>query len=356
MSAWVPPHTIGGFGGNTFEIFEGKNGKFVKTITVHANPVNLLGIAVTWTDGTSSPQIGRAQGTLKSITFSEGETITKVSLWLSRNFNRTGGISLLTSKGQDLTHGGSPDGRTIFNTDIGSGYLGGFSGRHGDQIDSLAFIFLRPISNVEITKVQYPNLPANSTIIPTTISQTTRENIFSTDIEWNASNTVVRTDTTVWDSLAFNRFGGIVRVRAGIPGIVSGKDQFHWEVGAEISWKQSTSSPNQHGWEIRGTLKPGQKILATSIIQVGDANVRFSSLVVIRLNTNAVLSYQESAILRITQHKYPKGTWVDITSRTDFHSAEPFLNDDGKVPIEPEKDPARKDGDGKLVATKDLEA
>lgn len=133
-------------------------------------------------------------------------------------------------------------------------------------------------------------------------------------------------------------------------------DQFHWEVGSPITWEQSTSFPLRHSWDIGGILKPGQKILATSTIQVGAADVPFSSFVVIRLNNNASLSYQESGILRITQHKYATATYVDISGRTDFHLVEPFPNDDGKVPVEPQKDLARKDNDGKLVAIKDLKA
>lgn len=98
------------------------------------------------------------------------------------------------------------------------------------QIDSLAFTFLRPISSVEIFRVQYANLPGKSTIIPTTIAQSTQVNNTNTNVEWKAGDTVDRTDTTVWETLAFNRFGGIVRVKAGIPVIVSKDDQFHWKL------------------------------------------------------------------------------------------------------------------------------
>lgn len=353
MTAWISHQAIGGFGGSPFEIFGG-NGKFVRTITVYANTVNLFGLYVTWTDATNTPIIGRATESSRTITFSAGETVTRASLWPSKDGTRTGGISLFTSKGQSLRHGGSDAGVKIFHADVGSGYLGGFAGRHGLQLGSLAFTFLRPNSSVEIVRVQYANLPGKSTIIPTTSAQSTQVNNTNTNIEWNAGGTVAKTDTTVWETLAFHRFGGKVRAKAGTPVIVSKDNQFHWEVRAETSWEQRTSSQIQHSWDNKGTLRPRQKILATSTIQVGDATVPFSSSVEIRVQNTAVLRYPENGKLSITQHKFAKATAVEITGLTDFHPVEPIPNDDGKVPIEPEK--ARKEGDGNLVATNNLEA
>lgn len=69
-----------------------------------------------------------------------------------------------------------------------------------------------------------------------------------------------------------------------------------------------------------------------------------------------MLRYRESGKLSFTQHKYAKAIAVDITGRTNFHSVEPTPNDDGKAPIESEKDPARNDGDGNQVSTNNLEA
>lgn len=103
-------------------------------------------------------------------------------------------------------------------------------------------------------------------------------------------------------------------------------------------------------------MRPGQKILATSTIQVGDTIVPFSSSVEIRLKKTAVLTYTENGKQSISQHKYARATAVDITGRTEFLPVEPTPNNDGKVLIESKKDPARKDGDGNMVATKYLEA
>lgn len=74
--AWLPRHAIGGSNGNPFEIFSGSNGGFFKIITVQANENKLIGIAVTWTDGTHSAQICNARGSPAPITLTEGETIT----------------------------------------------------------------------------------------------------------------------------------------------------------------------------------------------------------------------------------------------------------------------------------------
>lgn len=187
-------------------------------------------------------------------------------------------------------------------------------------------------------------------MITSIVSQATHESKSEDEVKWNIANCVERTDSVVWELLALDKFGNTARVIAGIPDIASGDDSFYWEVGPPRSWERSESHSKQHKWEIEGILKPGRKILATSTIQVGAADVSFKSNVTISLNNNASLSYPESGTLRITLYRYAKGSWVDITGK-DFHSVEPFPNDDGKVPIEPEKYPARKDGDGKLVAT-----
>ena len=357
MSAWLPRHIIGGStSGGPFEIFGGNSGRFVRTIRVHYNRDNLFGISVTWTDGTNSPQIGRAQHSLRSITFSEGETVVRASLWGNGRGTRSGRIFLQTSRGQILDAGRDTRGQDEFIIDVGSGRLGGFVGRHGHEIDSLGFTFLRPITSVEITDVRYDALPPNSNIGTTVLTQTEFANLGSNNLLWRFANAVDRTDTTVWELSAFIRFGGGVRVRAGIPGIVSVTGQFQWEVGAAVSWEQTTSTSLRHGWDIGGTLTPRQRILATSTLQVGTADVPFSSTVTIRLNNGAILSYQERGILRNVQHSFARASYVDLSGRGDFHSEEPFPNDDGKVPVVPGEDPAGKDDDGKLVATKDLEA
>lgn len=155
LDAWLPTHTIGGLGGRPFEIIAGDNGKFVKTISVYDVSNGLGGIIVTWTDDTESPQIGKTLGSLESITLTEGETITNATIWANRARNRAGRIELTTSKGQSLKQGTNFSALEGFTIDVGSGHLGGFSDRHEWEIDSLSFIFLRPISNVEIIDVQY---------------------------------------------------------------------------------------------------------------------------------------------------------------------------------------------------------
>lgn len=354
LSLWLSVYTIGGFNGNLFEIF-GNNGKFVKIIKVHLGLHNLFVIAIIQTHGTNSLQIGRALGNSKSITFIENKTIISTSFWANKADTCTGGIKLETSKGQTLTHGISSVGLEVLNNDIGSGHLEGFSSCHRGEIDTLAFIFLRPISNIEITNVQYAALLPNSTIISSTFLQATRKNNSKDYIMWKVANSVKITNTAVWELLAFDRFGGPVRVRAGISGIVSGNDTFYWEVGSLSFRERSESHPNRHKQVIDGILKPGQKIGKTSTVQVRTTNVPFKSNVKISPNSNASLSYSKSSKLKITQYKYPKASIVNITVK-DFHSEEPFPNNDGKVLIKSEKGPARKDNDGKLVARKDLEA
>lgn len=357
MTAWLPRHIIGGStSGVPFEIFGGNSGRFVRTIRVHFNSDNLFGISITWTDGTNSPQIGRAEHFIRSITFSEGETVTRASLWGNGIGTRSGRIFLRTSRGQVLDAGRNTAGQDEFVIDVGSGHLGGFAGRHGYEIDSLGFIFLRPIMSSEITDVRYDALPPNSSIGTTTLTQTLFSNNGPNNQEWRFAHFMGITDTTVWELLAFIRFGGGVRVRAGIPRIASVSGQFRWEVGAAISWEQTTSTTIQHSWDIGGILTPGLSILAAATLQVGTADVPFSSTVTIRLINGAILTYQERGILRSVQHSFARATAVEISGRGIFNSEESFPSDDEEVPVVLGKDPAQKDDVGKLVATNDLEA
>lgn len=355
MASWLPPHIIGGSGGNNFQQFGNTAFRLVRTINVHSNSNNLTGISIFWLDGTSNGPIGTGRGRFRTITFDEGETVTQASLWASKSGTHTGRILLKTSTGQVLDNGGDVEGLEEFGIDVGSGYLGGIVGRHGDEVNSLGLRFMRPITSVEISNVQYNALPPNSNIIPNTITQTKHHNPGLDDVKWVFSNAVTRTNKTIWELPTFNRFGPGVQLRGAIPEITSsGGGKFEWRLTIRLNWAQTNSTPIWHPWKIESTLKPGQTILATSTIQAGSADVPFSSIVIIRLDDDSIMSYQDSGILKITQHRFPSGTYVDLADRKDFHSSEPFPNDDGKVPVVPEKDPARKDDDGKLVATTDL--
>ena len=170
MSAWLPDHFIGGSSGEPFRIFGGNSGRFVRTIRVHFNTDNLVGIAVTWNDGTNSPQIGSAEHTLRSITLREEERVLRASLWGNGSGSRAGRISLHTSGGQSLNAGPFTFGEQEFSIDVGSGHLGGFAGYHEDEINSLGFIFLCPISSVEIGDVQHDPFPPTTLILPLTVT------------------------------------------------------------------------------------------------------------------------------------------------------------------------------------------
>ncbi len=298
----------------------------VKTIRVHYNSKHLRGLCVIYHDGTQSPQIGRGAENAGEITLEPDEIITQASLWGNGIGTRTGRIRIRTNRGNTLDVGRNTSGQDEFPINVGSGFLAGFSGRAAEDIDSLSFIFLNPVKKVEITNVNYKEVPPNSGISQYLLHRSGFDNQTSRDSDWDFSNTTSRSDTTHFQTEASFSFGMSASITAGVPLIVEAQVGYQWEVGISRTWGQSTTKEVVLQWSLSGTLPPGKAVTATATCQIGIADVQYTCLVTIT-TTQGNLVYGSGGILRSVQYAFANAHAVDgLLSYLD----EPAPVDDGR--------------------------
>lgn len=321
---WVPPHWIGGSGGEPFIVFEGSQGKVVRTIRVHYNSNHLRGLRVTYHDGTQSTQVGWAANSFDEITLQPGEIITEASLWGNAIGTRTGRIRIGTNRGNTLDVGNKTV-RDEFPVNVGSGLLAGFSGRAAADIGLLSFIFLNPVRNVEITDVNYKELPPNSAISQHLLHKAVFENPTSGDEEWDSSNSTSRSNITQFTEASFSS-GMSASIAAGVPLIVEAQAEYQWEMGVSQTWRESTITQVVLQWRLSGILAPGKAVTTIATCQTGIANVQYTCLVTIT-TTEGNLVYSSTGTLRSVQYDFANAHAVD---GLPLYLDEPVPVDDGR--------------------------
>ncbi|KAL9124602.1 MAG: hypothetical protein Q9217_006079 [Psora testacea] len=263
---YVAPYAIGGGGGHTFILCKAQEGLLVKKIGVYYySSAGPQAIEVTYTDG-SKTRVGTQRGDYKELALDLGERATKASLWGNGVGTRCGRILINTNKNHTLDVGKNTSGQTEYNMDFGSGFLAGFAGRVGDEIDALSFVFLLPIKKAEMTDLHYEHPPLEEAISPTTlaVSTYTCESHQEDGLNWNFSNSVQRSNSYSFNSTTSQEFGSSVEVSASIPEIGSTKGGFSWKFGESRSLQTARTETTTLLWGLSGHLKPGESCTCTA--------------------------------------------------------------------------------------------
>lgn len=333
------------------------NGRFVSKIGFWHNHINLRGVRAITNDGAYHGH-GEANGSLEEISLSQDETITRATIGLYRIRDRVlpSSVSFETSRGQSLK-AGKPNPSEEFSLDVGSGHLLAYHaislmGGSGEDmvlngLHALEFMFLRPITKVDISNVRFDSVPPINQIVPATLYQTLFENFEDTPTTWVFANSIKKTDTTFWEISAFIRFGMHASVTAGIFKIVSVTGGYEWEIGADFTWQQTTSTTMDHNWSLSGTLQPGTSTMATATCQTGTANIGFQSTVTAWVDNGAIFQYEDPGILRNTQYTNTTASSRPVPRPADSSISNPAPSGNS----EPEAS-----SKGKLVVTEGFEA
>lgn len=129
---------------------------------------------------TCTSHYGRKVGEYREISF-HNEIITHLSLWGNGVGTRCGRIWLKTNTREFDACATHKSPSQEYKKDVGSGVMVGIYGRHGMDIDSLGFIFLKRCKERIMTDMVYRPLSSNlATIIPKILS---REYINDTNTE-----------------------------------------------------------------------------------------------------------------------------------------------------------------------------
>lgn len=246
---------VGGCGGRDFEIH--KAGAIVESIRiwygtdVDAND-GIKAIRISYFGDLDGYTVGNPLYTAKEITFKPGETISGDVIISGNGFGtRAGYVSFDTSGGQKFAAGQDSHTKYYFNS--GDSFISGIFGRAEDDINSLAFIFWKPIQKVRYLNIAYPTLDSIAKIKnPAVIASQD----FCNDnpvARPTAGQTLERDETTGHDSCFTAQFsedyGMSVEVKASIPELGDETDTAHWDISAtqtfENCHQHSTTTKQQ---------------------------------------------------------------------------------------------------------------
>jgi hypothetical protein len=241
---------VGGCGGDDFAIH--KEGGIVRKLqvwygTYDSDSEGIRAIRIAYFGDVEDHTIGTPGAEYAEITFSEGETIQGDVTLSGNGFGTIAGyIKFSTSKGQNFEVGNNWHTKYLF--DSGDSFLAGIRGRSaswghdGYKLNSLSFIFWKPVQSVVMTGISFPTLSSlGSVTSPKIIASQTYCND-NDEKRPSAGQTVKKTVTVGTDSCftfsASETYGASVEVKAGVPqigGDVTAKA--HWELSASQELK-----------------------------------------------------------------------------------------------------------------------
>ncbi|XP_058229007.1 aerolysin-like protein [Hemibagrus wyckioides] len=237
MSCLLPVLIIGGNRGGKIDFRGTRNGATLRKIWVWAGGWQIKAIKVWLADG-QSEQFGEPAGKFSQFEFEDGEHFTSLSLWGNGAGTRLGAIKFKTNRSREF-FAQMTDWRlkTEYPVDVGSGICMGISGRSGADIDSLGFIFIKPIKSAKLINVQYPTLHS---VIPNVaveeIRSITYQNNSSEIQEHTLETSKTITKKSSWSVANKMETFFKMDVRAGIPEVVDVSAGFGLTEGRECSF------------------------------------------------------------------------------------------------------------------------
>jgi Jacalin-like lectin domain len=279
QNLWQNLNTVGGSGGNPFEIV-GQTESNVTKLRIYKNPsgkTSLQGIHVTFSDGQEGTA-GKTSGPSQDHIFESGEKITAMTLWGDGVGSRTGRIQFTTNKKKNFDFGQNTDGQSSFPTEVGSGFLIGFVGNAGDEIDFMGAVFLKQSKKAFVDDIKYPDLDFTGD------QGLTLKTLQTINAQWNGKPYVFRftgseteTTTTTWNSKFTIEFGVEVSVKAGVPLIVEGELKVSLKLGGQFDWGGSNSKAVGLQWNTEHKIDtPDDAVKCTAACYQGKMDIKYT--------------------------------------------------------------------------------
>ncbi|KAL3689525.1 hypothetical protein R1sor_015834 [Riccia sorocarpa] len=333
------PSVIGGDGGTSFSCFAETDGKTLQEIEVWAGRYCLKAISVRLTNDTTPTTFGSTKRSqwaddkvselsYKKFTFNPGERITSLSIWSNGLFDdtfqrrlrprgveikydftkssistRVGAICFKTDHDREFDFGmysfvRNPQAKVRMT--VGSGICLGVRGRAGWDIDSLGFVFLKPVVGAKLVAVEYTTLTADTpTISEEALDALQERNLGTSSQPWIFSGSKVVNTRSLWlPSLNTGLTGYLApRVEAKVPRVVvttSGK--FEWSLSTDIVKTDSfeISSTEELRWNETDISQPTESFLLLASTGRGTISVPFTGDVEVRLENGSQFRYKVS--------------------------------------------------------------
>lgn len=185
--------------------------------------------------------------------------------------------------------------------DVGSGFLAGFSGRSGSEIDALSFIFLLRDFEAATTNFRYFQEPTNDQIREVVLLNEKYTNDQKKTVSWNSTNSYTRKSSSPLFQSAATNFSQHFNFRARLFGLVRVDSKTEWELSEEARRENPVSQGISVGWDLHIVVEPGETIIGTATASCASDNVPYFSTVTISApGSLRTIVYEEMGIFRFS--------------------------------------------------------
>lgn len=277
-------YVIGGQGGSWFNFNGGDSGNILQKIGVWVGPSMIKAVRLWLTNG-SIAQYGNPSGPYSEFSFERNERIQSMSLWGNGAGTRLGAIKFRTTQNREffakMTEWGL---KQEYPIDVGSGLCVGAMGRSGSDIDSMGFIFVKPIRESVMIDMVYPTIGLEDpNVRPEELKSVTYKNDTSEQQKYTLSTERTLMFKEAWSQTTGLEFVYSVKVKAGIPEVVEVEAGYSFKVSVSSTYSQENTETKSEKWEFPVTVPAHQTIEAK--VAIGRADISLPYQAKVRVTT-----------------------------------------------------------------------
>jgi hypothetical protein len=300
-------------GGAPFTIL-GSAGSSVRRLRVYRNNGKdgyLRGIVAFFSDG-SDQRGGVRKDQFSELALDDGEFLTGMTLWsLSRSLSRSGSSAAPRVARIDITTNQRTWGYGVDNTDklsakavnIGSGVLVGFQGRAGDDLDQLAPIFLKPLSDSRVDDIVFDPIGDTDGLRLVTLRQGSA--LWNgTDYSWTFSGTESRDASTTFTSGSSNGLSLTTTFSASIPRVMDTGLSAGWSSGRTESHERKSGTSTSLSWSTTISLsEDNPAVECSAMVWEGRLNIGWSGVQTVTADGSSVSFPVSGTLLHVAYGK-----------------------------------------------------
>lgn len=294
---YLPVSIIGGQGGSWFNFSGGDSGNILQKIGVWVGPSMIKAVRIWLTNGNIA-QYGNPSGPYSEFAFERKEQIQALSLWGNGAGTRLGAIKFQTNQKREffvkMTEWGL---KQEYPIDVGSGICVGVMGRSGSDIDSLGFIFVKPIRESVMTNMVYPTIGLEDpNVRPEELKSITYTNGSSEQQKYTLSTEKTLVFKEAWSFTTGLEFVYSVKVKAGIPAVVEAEAGYSFKVSVSGTYGQENTETKSEKWEFPVTVPARQTIEAIVAIGRADISLPYQANVRVTTTDGSQLEFKVSGV------------------------------------------------------------
>jgi len=159
---------------------------------------------------------------------------------------------------------------------VGSGVLVGFQGRAGDDLDQVAPIFLKTLSDSVVDNVVFERIGGNQGLRLVTLREGSA--VWNgTDYSWNFAGSESRDTSTSFTSGSSNDLSMKTTFKASLPRVLESGIDASWGMGISASHEQKSGSTAGLSWSTTIALSAQNRAVSCSaMVWEGRLNVRWT--------------------------------------------------------------------------------